>query len=110
DLGEIYDPEKSLSGGALKVPGYTTDGWYVRNYRACGFFDPDKPIKEFTERELHDLLHKEPTKIKVDGINITYEGLVSRLQKSVLAKDSESLQPHVRAFVERAVTFVKCPE
>ena len=110
DLGEIYDPEKSLSGGALKVPGYTTDGWYVRIYRACGFFDPDKPIKEFTERELHDLLHKEPTKIKVDGINITYEGLVSRLQKSVLAKDPESLQPHVRAFVERAVTFVKCPE
>jgi len=110
DLGEIYDPEKSLAGGALKVPGYTTDGWYVRIYRACGFFDPDKPIKEFTERELHDLLYKEPTKIKVDGINITYEGLVSRLQKSVLAKDPESLQPHVRAFVERAVTFVKCPE
>src|SRR5690606_4498559 len=110
DLREGYDESRSLNEGAIKVPGYTADGWYVRVYRAAGFLDPDKPIRDYSERELHDLLYKEPTKVKVEGINITYEGLISRLQKSVFSKDPEALQPHVRAFVERAVTFVKCPE
>ena len=110
DLREVYDESRSLNEGAIKVPGYTADGWYVRVYRAAGFLDPDKPIRDYGERELHDLLYKEPTKVKVEGINITYEGLISRLQKSVFSKDPEALQPHVRAFVERAVTFVKCPE
>jgi len=110
DLREVYDESRSLNEGAIKVPGYTADGWYVRVYRAAGFLDPDKPIRDYSERELHDLLYKEPTKVKVEGINITYEGLISRLQKSVFSKDPEALQPHVRAFVERAVTFVKCPE
>src|SRR3954449_2009200 len=86
------------------------DGWYGRIFTGCGFFDPDKPIREYDERELHDLLYKEPTKIKVDGINLTYEGLIPRIQKSMLSKDREGLQPHVRAFVERAVTFTTCPE
>src|ERR671938_1457331 len=86
------------------------DGWYGRIFTGCGFFDPDKPIRDFTKKELDDLLHKEPTKIKVDAINLTYEGLIPKLQKSMLAKDIDSLQPHVRAFVERAVTFTICPE
>ena len=86
------------------------DGWYGRIFRGCGFFDPDKPIGKFTKRELHDLLYKEPTKIKVEGINLTYEGLIPRIQKSMLSKDVDSLQPHVRAFVERVVTFTTCPE
>jgi excinuclease UvrABC ATPase subunit len=86
------------------------DGWYGRIFGGCGFFDPDKPIKSFTKKELGDLLHKEPTKIKVDGINLTYEGLIPRIAKSMLSKDVDSLQPHVRAFVERAVTFATCPE
>src|SRR6202011_2156326 len=81
-----------------------------RIFSGCGFFDPDKPISQFTKRQLHDLLHKEPTKIKVDGINLTYEGLIPKIQKSMLSKDVDSLQPHVRAFVERAVTFATCPE
>ncbi len=86
------------------------DGWYGRIFRGCGFFDPDKPIRAFTKKELDDLLYKEPTKIKVDGINLTYEGLIPRIQKSMLSKDVDSLQPHIRAFVERAVTFKTCPE
>ena len=86
------------------------DGWYGRIFRGCGFFDPDKPIREFTEKELDDLLHKEPTKIKVDGINLTYAGLIPQIQKSFLSKDKEAMQPHIRAFVERAVTFTACPE
>ena len=86
------------------------EGWYGRIFSGCGFFDPDKPIKRFTKRELDDLLYKEPTKIKVDGINLTYEGLVPKIQKSMLSKDVDSLQPHVRAFVERAVTFGSCPD
>ena len=85
------------------------DGWYGRIFRGCGFFDPDKPIREFTKKELHDLLYKEPTKIKVDGINLTYEGLIPQIQKSMLSKDVEALQPHIRAFVERAVTFTDLP-
>ncbi|THV29604.1 ATP-binding cassette domain-containing protein [Glycomyces paridis] len=110
DLTALYDADKSLNEGALTIPGYTMDGWYGRIYRGCGFFDPDKPIKKFNKRELHDLLYKEPTKIKVDGINLTYEGVITKMQKSMLSKDVEALQPHIRAFVERAVTFTTCPE
>jgi excinuclease ABC A subunit len=110
DLTQLYDDSLSLNEGALTIPGYTMDGWYGRIFRGCGFFDPDKPIKKFTKKELDALLHKEPTKIKVDGINLTYEGLIPRIQKSMLSKDVDSLQPHVRTFVERAVTFTICPE
>jgi excinuclease UvrABC ATPase subunit len=110
DLSALYDDSKSLNEGALTIPGYSVDGWYGRIFRGCGFFDPDKPIRKFTKRERGDLLHKEPTKIKVDGINLTYEGLIPKIQKSFLSKDVDSLQPHVRAFVERAVTFSTCPE
>jgi excinuclease ABC A subunit len=110
DLTQLYDDSKSLNEGALTIPGYSMDGWYGRIFGGCGFFDPDKPITKFTKRELGDLLYKEPTKIKVDGINLTYEGLIPKIQKSMLSKDVDSLQPHVRAFVERAVTFTTCPE
>jgi len=110
DLTALYDDSKSLNEGALMIPGYSMDGWYGRIFTGCGYFDPDKPIKQFTKKQLKDLLHKEPTKIKVDGVNLTYEGLVPRIQKSMLSKDVDSLQPHVRAFVERAVTFTSCPE
>ena len=110
DLTQLYDDGKSLNEGALTIPGYSMEGWYGRIFTGCGFFDPDKPIKKFTKKELDDLLYKEPTKIKVDGINLTYEGLIPRIQKSMLSKDIDSLQPHVRAFVERAVTFTTCPE
>src|SRR5450830_360460 len=110
DLTALYDDSKSLNEGALTIPGYSMDGWYGRIFGGCGFFDPDKPIRTFTKRELHDLLHKEPTKIKVDGINLTYEGLIPKIQKSMLSKDVDSLQPHIRAFVERAVTFMTCPD
>jgi excinuclease UvrABC ATPase subunit len=110
DLSQLYDDSKSLSEGALTIPGYSMDGWYGRIFKGCGYFDPDKPIRKFNKRELHDLLHKEPTKIKVDGVNLTYEGLIPKIQKSMLSKDVDSLQPHVRAFVERAITFTTCPE
>ncbi|GAA1748944.1 excinuclease ABC subunit UvrA [Luedemannella helvata] len=110
DLSALYDETRSLNEGALTVPGYTMDGWYGRIFRGSGFFDPDKPIGKFTKKELHDLLYKEPTKIKVDGINVTYEGLIPKIQKSLLAKDVDALQPHIRAFVERAVTFQTCPD
>ncbi|WP_116995954.1 ATP-binding cassette domain-containing protein [Desertimonas flava] len=110
DLTELYDDSKSLNDGALSIPGYSMDGWYGRIFRGCGYFDPDKPISEFTEKELHDLLYREPTKIKVDGINLTYAGLIPQIQKSYLSKDIDTLQPHVRAFVERVVTFSTCPE
>src|SRR6266496_4061728 len=110
DLSQLYDDSKSLNEGALTIPGYSMDGWFGRIFNGCGFFDPDKPIRKFTKRERHDLLYKEPTKIKVDGINLTYEGLIPKIQKSILSKDVESLQPHIRAFVERAVTFTICPE
>jgi excinuclease UvrABC ATPase subunit len=110
DLTQLYDETKSLNEGALTIPGYSMDGWYGRIFGGCGFFDPDKPIKKFTKRQLDDLLYKEPTKIKVEGINLTYEGLVPKIQKSMLSKDVDSLQPHIRAFVERAVTFTTCPE
>jgi len=110
DLTQLYDDSRSLNEGALTIPGYSMDGWYGRIFGGCGFFDPDKPIRRFTKRELNDLLYKEPTRIKVDGINLTYEGLVPRIQKSFLAKDVDALQPHIRAFVQRAVTFTTCPE
>jgi excinuclease UvrABC ATPase subunit len=110
DLTQLYDDGKSLAEGALTIPGYSSDGWYGRIFAGSGFFDPDKPIRKFTKRELNDLLYKEPTKIKVDNINLTYEGLIPRIQKSFLSKDIDALQPHVRAFVERAVTFTTCPE
>ena len=110
DLSQLYDGSKSLNEGALAIPGYSMDGWYGRIFNGCGFFDPDKPIRKFTKKELHALLYKEPTKIKVNGINLTYEGLIPKMQKSFLAKDVDALQPHVRAFVERAVTFTTCPD
>ncbi len=110
DLTALYDDSKSLNEGALTIPGYTMDGWYGRIFRGCGFFDPDKPISKFTKKQLHDLLYKEPTKIKVEGINLTYEGLIPKIQKSMLSKDVDALQPHIRAFVERAITFGTCPE
>ncbi len=110
DLTALYDDSKSLNEGALTIPGYTMDGWYGRIFRGCGFFDPDKPIRTYNKRELHDLLYKQPTKIKVEGVNLTFEGVITKLQKSMLSKDVDALQPHVRAFVERAVTFTTCPE
>ena len=110
DLTQLYDETKSLNDGALTIPGYTGDGWYVRIFTASGFLDPDKPIKDYSKRELDDLLYKAPTKIKVDNINLTYEGLVPKIQKSFLAKDPDAMQPHIRAFVERAVKFDTCPE
>lgn len=110
DLTALYDDTRSLAEGALTIPGYTMEGWYGRIYRGSGFFDPDKPIRDFTERELADLLHKEPTRIKVDGINVTFEGLIPKITKSFLSKDREAMQPHIRAFVDRAVTFTTCPD
>ncbi len=110
DLSALYEDSKSLNEGALTVPGYSMDGWYGRIYRGCGFFDPDKPICKYTKKELHDLLHKEPTKIKAEGINLTYAGLIPTIQKSFLSKDVEAMQPHIRAFVERAVTFSTCQD
>jgi excinuclease UvrABC ATPase subunit len=110
DLSALYDESKSLNEGALTIPGYSMDGWYGRIFRGCGFFEADKPIRKFTKKELDALLHKEPTKIKVEGINLTYEGLIPKIQRSFLAKDVDALQPHVRAFVERAVTFTACPD
>lgn len=110
DLTQLYDDGKSLREGALTIPGYSMDGWYGRIFLGSGFFDPDKPIRRYTKRELHDLLYKEPTKIKVEGINLTYEGLIPRIQKSMLSKDVDALQPHIRTFVEKAVTFTTCPD
>lgn len=109
DLTALYDESKSLGEGALTVPGYSMDGWYGRIFSGAGF-DMDKPIAKFTKKEMHDLLYKEPTKIKVEGINLTYEGLIPKIQKSMLSKDVEAMQPHIRAFVERAITFQSCPE
>jgi excinuclease UvrABC ATPase subunit len=110
DLTQLYDDSKSLKEGPFRIPGYSMDGWYGRIFIGSGFFDPDKPIARYTKKELFDLLHKEPTKIKVEGINLTYEGLIPKIQKSMLSKDIDSLQPHVRAFVERAATFTTCPD
>jgi excinuclease UvrABC ATPase subunit len=110
DLTALYDDSKSLNEGALTIPGYSMDGWYGSIFRGSGFFDPDKPIRKYTKKELNDLLYKEPTKIKVEGVNLTYTGLIPTIQKSMLSKDVDAMQPHIRAFVERAVTFTTCPE
>ncbi|MEA5053701.1 MAG: excinuclease ABC subunit UvrA, partial [Propionicimonas sp.] len=110
DRTALYDQTKSINQGALLVPNYSTEGWYGRIFRGCGFFDPDKPIAQFTKKELDALLYKEPTRIKVDGVNVNYEGLIPRIQKSFLTKDVDAMQPHIRAFVERAVTFATCPD
>ncbi|MCS0499387.1 excinuclease ABC subunit UvrA [Protaetiibacter mangrovi] len=110
DLSQLYDAERSLVEGAITVPGYTADGWGTRMYSESGFVPADVPIREFSEKQLHELLYKEPTKVKISGINITYEGLVPRIQKSMLSKDPDAMQPHIRAFVERAVTFRPCPD
>ncbi|MCQ1946106.1 excinuclease ABC subunit UvrA [Arthrobacter sp. zg-Y1116] len=110
DLTALFDGAKSLSEGAITVPGYSMEGWFGRIYAGSGFFNMDKPIAKFNKRELHDLLYKEPTKIKVEGINLTYEGLIPKISKSMLSKDPEAMQPHIRAFVERAITFSTCPE
>ena len=110
DLTALYDDSKSLREGPFLVPGYSMDGWFGRIFIGSGYFDPDKPIRRYSKRELQDLLYREPTKIKVEGINLTYEGLIPKLQRSMLAKDVDALQPHIRAFVERAVTFTTCPE
>jgi excinuclease UvrABC ATPase subunit len=110
DLTQLYDDSKSLNEGALTIPGYKAGGWNFRLYSASGFFDPDKPIRKYTKKELHDFLHREPTRMKIEGINMTYEGLIPRVQKSILSKEKEAMQPHIRAFVDRAVTFTACPE
>ncbi|MFF4257148.1 ATP-binding cassette domain-containing protein [Streptomyces sp. NPDC001663] len=110
DLTQLYDDSLSIAEGAITVPGYKGGGWNSRLYAESGFFDPDKPISKFTKKELHDFLHREPTRMKIAGINMTYEGLIPRIQKSMLSKDKEGMQPHIREFVERAVTFTTCPE
>jgi excinuclease UvrABC ATPase subunit len=108
DLTQLFDDSKSINDGAITVPGYTSDGWYVRIFGT--FLDLNKPIRKYSKKELHDFLYKEPTKVKVEKLNLTYEGLVPRIQKAFLSKDVDALQPHIRAFVERAVTFMTCPE
>jgi excinuclease UvrABC ATPase subunit len=110
DLTQLYDDTKSLNEGAITAPGYTGGGWNSRLYSESGLVDPDKPIRKYTKKELHDFLHHEPVRMKIAGINMTYEGLIVRVQRSMLSKDKESMQPHIRAFVDRAVTFTTCPE
>ncbi|MEZ0050129.1 excinuclease UvrABC ATPase subunit [Mycobacterium sp. MAA66] len=110
NLAALYDDTKSINDGALTIPGFSMDGWYGRIFNGCGFFDPNKPINKFTKKELDALLHKEATKLKIDGVNLTYLGLIPQIQKSFLSKDVEAMQPHIRAFVDRAVTFTSCPE
>ncbi|MFG2406706.1 ATP-binding cassette domain-containing protein [Streptomyces brevispora] len=111
DLTQLYDDSKSLAEGAFTIPGWKSDSfWTVRVYAESGLLDPDKPIRKYTKKEMQDFLHREPTKVKVEGVNLTYEGLIPKIQKSFLSKDKEALQPHIRAFVERAVTFTTCPE
>jgi excinuclease UvrABC ATPase subunit len=110
DLTQLYDDSKSIAAGALTIPNYSVDGWYGRIFLNSGFFPGDKPIRDFTRKELQALLYKEATRIKVDGINVTFEGLIPRIQKSMLTKDPEAMQPHIRAFVERAITFSTCPD
>ncbi len=110
DLDELFDRSKSLAEGALTIPGYSVDGWMVRGFTESRFVDPNKPIKDYTAQELEDFLYKEPTKVKIQNINMTYEGLIPKLTKSMLQKDRDSLQPHIRAFVDRAVKFTACPD
>jgi excinuclease UvrABC ATPase subunit len=110
DLTQLYDDSKSLTEGAITVPGYKGGGWNSRLYVESGFVDPDKPIRSYTKKELHDFLRHEPVRMKIAGINMTYEGLIPRIQRSMLSKDTEAMQPHIREFVDRAVTFTSCPE
>src|SRR6476646_11298022 len=111
DLTELYDDTKSIAEGASTIPGYKVDSWWtVGIYIASGFLDPNKPIRDYTDKERQDFLYREPTKVKVNGVNLTYEGLIPKIQKSMLSKDIDSLQPHIRAFVERAATFAACPD
>ncbi|HEY4095140.1 MAG TPA: excinuclease ABC subunit UvrA, partial [Baekduia sp.] len=110
DLTQLFDDSKSLAEGAMTIPGYQAGGWNYRLYSYSGFFDPDRPIRKYTKKELHDFLHHEPVRMKIEGINMTYEGLIPRIQRSMLSKDKEAMQPHIRAFVDRAVTFTTCPE
>src|SRR6202165_1094782 len=111
DLTQLFDASKSIAEGAITIPGYKTDSWWtVGIFTESGFLDPHKPIRKYTKKERHDFLYKEPTKVKVKGVNLTYEGLIPKVQKSFLQKDKEALQPHIREFVERAVTFTACPE
>ncbi|HLH25480.1 MAG TPA: excinuclease ABC subunit UvrA [Chloroflexota bacterium] len=111
ELTQLFDDRKSLAEGAITIPGYKVDSWWTTGiFIESGFLDPNKPIRDYTKKELHDFLYREPTKVKIKGVNLTYEGLIPKIQKSFLAKDRESLQPHIRAFVERAVTFTACPE
>src|SRR5712671_4540363 len=111
DLTQLFDDSKSLAEGAITIPGYKVDSWWTTGiFTASGFLDPNKPIREYTKKELHDFLYKEPVKVKVNGINLTYEGLVPKVQKSFLSKDPDALQPHIRVFVDRAATFTACPE
>ncbi|WP_240135827.1 ATP-binding cassette domain-containing protein [Streptomyces sp. MUM 178J] len=110
DLTQLYDDSKSLSEDPFTIPTYTGGGWVVRVITESGFFDPDKPIRDYTKKERHDFLYREPTKVKINGVNLTYEGLIPKLQKSMLSKDREAMQPHIRAFVDRAVAFAECPE
>jgi excinuclease UvrABC ATPase subunit len=111
DLTQLFDDSKSLAEDAITIPGYKADGWWtVGIFTESGFLDPNKPIRKYTKKELHDFLYKEPVKVKVKGVNLTYEGLVPKVQKSFLSKDREAMQPHIRAFVDRAVTFTACPE
>ncbi|WP_433530647.1 ATP-binding cassette domain-containing protein [Micromonospora sp. CA-263727] len=111
DLSQLYDDSKSIAEGAFTIPGWKSDSWWtVRIYAESGLLDPNKPIRKFTKQEMQDFLYREPTKVKVEGVNLTYEGLIPKIQKSFLSKDKESMQPHIRAFVERAVTFTTCPE
>lgn len=111
DLTQLFDDSKSIAEGAFTIPGWKSDSfWTVRTYAESGFLDPDKPISKYTKREMQDFLYREPTKVKVEGVNLTYEGLIPKIQKSFLSKDREAMQPHIRAFVDRAVTFTACPE
>lgn len=110
DLDELFDREKTLNEGAITIPGYSADGWMVRTFTESGFVPGDVKIKDFTEQQLHDFLYKEQVKVPISGINLTYEGLVPKVQKSILSKDKDSVQPHIRAFIDRAVAFMDCPE
>jgi len=110
DISQLVDDSRSIAEGAITVPGYTADGWMVRIFTESGFVDGDVPVRDFSPEMLADFLYKEPTKVRVADINMTYEGLVPRIQKSMLSKDVDAMQPHIRAFVERAVTFTTCPE
>ena len=110
DLTQLFDDSKSLAGGVFTIPGYKAGGWIVRSFTECGLLDPDKPIRDYTETEMVDFLHREPVKVKMKGINATYEGLIPRVKKSFFSKDRGSLQPHIRAFVDRAATFTACPD